>query len=200
MHPPLLIALLTSLLTTTSILIAFPFPTTIPLFLGFLAGLFAWCLTSWLRIALALVRGGKGEHGERYSRLLIASDDEGDDPSWTSSGGPTTRRAGSRAVLVACSVIMLALCCLGFRSAHRSLRIPATSSIASFSTSTTRRNTTLPAQTLQEGLGWTGGKVFIAANLYNVDKIWDVWSSQVLALSDYRAFFFPSSQHTLRDG
>jgi hypothetical protein len=191
MHPPLLFALLASCITSATVLIAFPFPTTIPLFLGLLSGLLCWTLTTWLRLALAYARG-KTDSGTPlggYSRLLIASDDEGDEV-WT---GPSTTGAGKRrqvprVVLGVCTLLVVSLCCVGIRTPHRSLSVRDTSFATSSSPAGTRRNATSNTHDSEpaDQQGWHGGKVFLAANLYDVEPIWDVWHAHVLALVAFR--------------
>lgn len=193
MHPPLLLALLTSCITSATVLIAFPFPTTIPLFLGLLSGLLCWTCTTWLRLGVSYARG-KTDSGTPlggYSRLLIASDDEGDD-GWTApSTGAGKRKTTSRVVLGVCTLLVVSLCCFGIRTPHRTLAISNPSFATSSTSAGTRRNATSNTSNTHDPepadqQGWHGGKVFLAANLYDVEPIWDVWHAHVLALVAFR--------------
>lgn len=197
-HPPLLIALATFALTTTTVLVLFPFPTTIPVFLGALAGLATWTAVSWARIALAYARGKEGGAGASpwggYSRLLIASDDEAEEwereqPQQQRGGRRRYAVGGPRWALAVCTVLVLSVCCVGLRAPRRTLAGGAFQDSEINPSPSGIESIIRPSR--DADAGWTAGRVFIAANLYNVEPIWDVWSAQVLALAEFRESFSP---------
>lgn len=126
---------------------AWPFPTTVPVWIALLVGSSIWCLGAWIKVlsGLGRVEGYAPvpqEYGEKIHRR---------------------ERRGMRWVLGGVTVVLVAVACVGVVPPKREMP--------------ERRQTQEP--------------VLIAANLYNVEGIWDAWREEIVSLITHRTFLYP---------
>lgn len=142
------------------VFIAWPFPTTVPVFVALVVGAGVWCLGAWVRVFGGKAQGVGKEEGYR---ILPQDAVEGEKPGGKGRGREKGVWAWVPLGLV--TGLLLVLVCVGV--------VP-------------------PAREMPLGAG-EEGKVFIAANLYNVQGIWEPWRDQVIKLIEHRTSpAFPS--------
>lgn len=154
-HPPRtsvlgLSSVALGLVSAVATFTAWPFPTTVPVFLALLTGTSVWCLGAWIKV----LSGGRGGRVQGYAPV----------PQEYGEKIRRRERSGPRWVLWAVTVVLVAVACVGV--------VPP------------KREMPENRQTPQE-------PVFIAANLYNVEGIWDTWREEIVNLITHRTSLYP---------
>lgn len=156
--------------------IAYPFPTTIPVFLGAVSSLFAFTVLDWYRVFNSIIASRRRHEQsqcqqQRPSIASITSSRSSNDiprspPPYTtypqSSSANVSR--GRKIRLVLSTALLLFFLHLGI--------VPPAEHVP----------------VLHRSEPWRPEKYFIAANLYNNADVFDGWSKELLKLCDYREF------------
>lgn len=152
--------------------IAYPFPTTIPVFVGAACALFTLTVLDWYRIITSLIASWHRHDTQQTQRPSFSSttssrssnDLPRSPPPYTTypqSGSVNVSRAKKIRLVLSTALIVFWL--------HLGIVPPAEH-----------------VPVLHRSEPWRPEKYFIAANLYNNEAVFDGWSKELLKLCDYR--------------
>ncbi|KAJ9092211.1 hypothetical protein QFC21_006957 [Naganishia friedmannii] len=182
-----------------ALFLAFPFPTTIPVFVALLTALTLWTCGTWLGIVWSVVgvrvkakrwwwwslpgRRSVEEEGYRVLPQDLAFEEKQQQQQHLQQ----RRSRTSWITLCLATCIVLFLLCLGITPPPpRPLQPLTPTAAAAAAPGVERMNSTATTTTVVDAAAADRERIFIAANLYNVVDIWETWQTQVLALVEHR--------------
>lgn len=154
--------------------IAYPFPTTIPVFLGAATGLFVVTVLDWYRIIKPLIASWRRHDSSQTLRTSISSTTSSRSSNDLPRSPPpytTYPQSASVNVSRAKKIRLVLSTALIFFWLHLGIVPPAEH-----------------VPVLHRSEPWRPEKYFIAANLYNNEAVFDGWSKELLKLCDYREY------------
>ncbi|KAJ9112116.1 hypothetical protein QFC20_002296 [Naganishia adeliensis] len=195
----------------TALFLAFPFPTTIPVFVALLTALTLWTCGTWLGILWSVVgvrvkakrwwwwsspgRRSVEEEGYRVLPQDLESEEKlmvvvgGGVPDTTTPpsslpSSPSTRKSRTSWIILGLATgTMIFLLSLGVTPPPSPAVPPTLQPSAQPTLSITAAGNSSSLAATADG---AEQRIFIAANLYNVVDIWETWHTQVLALVEHR--------------
>lgn len=171
---PLVLAISVACGVTWSIYHHFPIITSVHLFLGYVAGTTTWVVGQWLRILWQ-----KYDSRERRGRTVGLVDEATPQPEIRVSRPGSSRWRWTRTNLRLLGMTGLVLCWT---------RIGIVPDYSKLSPPSYVQNDSRQQNSTEQG------RVFIAANLVDVESIWGGWSSQLLELAAFRKYLLPPAR------